>query len=127
MTAIAGGTGNPTAKFSGIGSFVSGTILSATDVQERDYKTKQPKFFDAEKTQPIMQVRVTFEQPGGGKVDFYITGKNMKTAVREAVFGAGASDLEVMAYLKVTRTGGRGESGDPYTYSAEYVPFDPAA
>ena len=127
MTALAGGTGNPILKFSGIGSSVSGTILEATDVQEKDYNTRAPKFFDPEKTQPIMQVRVTLRQPDGTKADFYITGKNMKQAVRDAIRGAGSADLEDMAFLSVTRSGGRGVSGDAYTYEAEYIPFDPSA
>jgi hypothetical protein len=125
VTAIGNtGTGNPTAKFSGIGDTISGTIFSAVDVQERDFRTKTPKTFSD--GNPILQVRVTLERPSG-KVDFYVTGKNMKAAVREAVVAAGASDLEPMAFLSVTRSGGRGEAGDPYTYTAKYVPFDPTA
>jgi hypothetical protein len=125
VTSLAGGTGNPTAKFNGIGSKVAGTVLGAVDVQERDYQTKQPKTFPD--GNPILQVRVTLEVSPGVKNDFYISGKQMKTAVRDAIINAGAADLEPMGWLEVVRTGGLGRTGDPFTYAARYVPFDPAA
>lgn len=129
MTALAGGgTGNPVVKFSHPGrqgEKISGTVLGFADVPEYVFGTRTPKTFSDGSV--IMQVRVTLRLDNGAKADFYITGKGMKVAVREAIFGAGSSDIEEEAFFSITCTGGTGGSGDPYTYAAEYVPFDPTA
>ena len=129
MTALAGGgTGNPIVKFSKtgrVGEKISGTVLAFADTPEYVFGTRTPKLFPDGSV--IMQVRVTLRQQDGSKADFYITGKGMKTAVREAIFGAGSGDLEEMAFFSIACTGGAGQSGDPYEYTAEYVPFDPSA
>jgi hypothetical protein len=126
MTALAGGgNGLNTLKFNSIGDTISGTIIEATDIQERDYQTREPKFFPD--GSPIMQVRVVLELPDGTKGNLYISGKEMMKAVREAIRTSGASDIEQMGHLSVTRTGGKGQAGSAYTYSATYTPFDPMA
>jgi hypothetical protein len=124
---VSGGNGHLTLKFTGIGSKVGGTIIEATDIQKKDYKTREPAWFDDEKTKPIMQVRVVLEQPDGSKGNLYISGKEMMKAAREAIQASGASDIEPMGHIEFTRTGGLGQAGSAYTYSAVYTPFDPMA
>lgn len=125
MTALSGGSGYPTLKFPSVGSKVSGTIESFADTQARDFQTKQPKFWPD--GNPVMQVRLDLGQPDGSKGSLYIQPGGMMKAVKQALKDAGAEDVEEMGWIEVTRSGGQGKSGDPYTYTATYVPFDPAS
>lgn len=127
MSALAGGVSYDTAKFRNVGDSVSGRIIDFADVQERDFNTKEPKFWDEAKTQPILQVRITLEtKPGdaSSRVNLYVSGQRMKRAVREALAAAGVDDISPQSDIAVTFTGYEGAAK---CYKATYSPFDPTA
>jgi hypothetical protein len=55
------GTGVKSFKFDEVGKTVKGTVLSLDLQQQRDLKTKEPKFWDKEKEQPMMQLRIVLQ------------------------------------------------------------------
>jgi hypothetical protein len=127
MTALAGGPGYDTVKFRNVGDFAEGRVIDFADVQERDFTTKEPKWWDDAKTQPILQTRVTLEtKPGDAdtRVNLYVSGKRMKEAVRAAFATAGVADITPQSHLMIRFTG---YDGQAKTYQASYTPFDPTA
>jgi hypothetical protein len=111
-----GGGGSPAWKFEGPGvRKVARIVKPPQSKQEREYVKDQPgagkpKFFPS--GDPIMGVTVEVqtnerspEDPDDdGKRTFYIEGKRLKEAVREAVKAAGGPGLEVGGTLDVTLT-----------------------
>lgn len=130
---FAGGT--PSAKFDSPGVTVAGTITRVGEpMQQRDFTTGNPKFWDDGK--PMLQlpvdVRTDLRDPevtnDDGTRALYIKGELQK-AVRTAVRQAGATGLREGGHLSVTYTG-NGEArqrgmNPPKLYSATYTP--PAA
>jgi hypothetical protein len=128
MTALAGGNAAPSFRFGAIGSSVTGTVIDFTDIPVTDFATKVVKNWPGS-DQPIMQTRVTLEQPNGERVSVYVKGK-MLVAVRAAIKAVGSEDIEELATLTVTRSGQEPSKngGQPaWLYTAAYVPFDPTA
>ena len=95
MTAIgSAGAGFPSCKFVEPGDTHEGRIVAARDEQETDFTTRQPKTYPD--GNPIMQTVVTLEAGGPGKLaNLYVKGPRMFRAVKAAVIGAGANDVEV--------------------------------
>jgi hypothetical protein len=113
---LMGGGGSPAWKFEGPGvRKVARIVKPPQSKQEREYVPNQPgagkpKFFPS--GDPIMGVTVEVQtnerdpqdQDDDGKRTFYIEGKRLKEAVREAVKAAGGPGLEVGGTLDVTLT-----------------------
>lgn len=113
---LMGGGGAPTWKFDGEGVSKSGTIAAPPQVkQEREYDPNNPgggtpKFFPS--GDPIMGivVEVQTDERDASRLDddgrrtFYVEGKRLKDAVRDAVRTAGSNGLEVGGRLDVTLT-----------------------
>lgn len=113
---LMGGGGSPTWNFPDEGSRKVGTVAAPPQAkQEREYEQGnpgggKPKFFPS--GDPIMgiTVEVATDERDPSRVDddgkrtFYIEGKRLKDAVRDAVRKAGATGLEVGGRLDVTLT-----------------------
>lgn len=89
--------GLPSAKFDTQGKVVGGRIIRVGDpMQQRDMVSGEPKFWDVEKTQPMMQLPIDIqtderdaEIPGDtGARTLYVKG-DLKRAVTEALRKAG--------------------------------------
>jgi hypothetical protein len=106
--------GLPSAKFDVQGKVVGGRIIRVGDpMQQRDMATGQPKFWDVEKTQPMLQLPIDVQTeerdadiPGDtGARTLYVKG-DLKRAVTEAVRKAGAQGApKVGGTLEVAWTG----------------------
>ncbi len=134
------GSGTPAVKFDAIGDGIKGTVQGHRTVQQRDYKSKAPLFWENGKPStidtgdPVMQPVFTLFVQGlvsatdEGKRDLYCGSKNIREAVRDAVLKAGASQMEMGAMLTVQYVAGSGQTGDPKQYTAVYerptVPVD---
>lgn len=111
---MGGGGGGPAWKFDQPGDRDTGTILHPPQArQEREFVKDNPgggagKVFPS--GDPIMGVLVDVQTSrrddtdDDGQRTFYIEGKRLKMAVRDAVREAGASGLEVGGVLDVTLT-----------------------
>lgn len=112
---MGGGSGNPAWKFDEPGTTRTGTVISLKARQERDYDPKNPgqgapKFFPS--GDPIMGVLVDVKTDerdpsidgDDGKRTFYVEGRYLKEAVREAVLAGGARGLEPGGRITVTFT-----------------------
>lgn len=129
------GGGVPSAKFPSVGDTVSGRIVRVGDpVQQRDYATGQPKFWDDGSPMMQLPVEVATDQRDPSVPDddgtrcVWIKGQ-LRNAVRDAVRNAGANGLQVGGTLTVTyaRDGQPSKKGfnAPKEYEARYTP--PAA
>ena len=120
-------------KFDTVGKTAKGTVLSLDLQQQRDLKTKDPKFWDQEKTQPMMQLRIVLqtddrdpEKPDDdGHRALYAKG-NMQNAIREAIKAAGRDKIEEGGTLAVKyEKDGKSETAGfnpPKEYIAQYKP-----
>lgn len=111
---LMGGGAAPAWKFNEPGTTRTGTILSKTTRQERDYDKDNPgggdlKYFPS--GDPIMGIVIevaTDERDAGGEDDgkrtFYIEGQHLKAAVRDAVKATGSQKLEIGGRVTVTFT-----------------------
>lgn len=134
--AILMGGGVPPAKFNSPGVTYGGRITTPPQAyQEREYVKGAPgtgklKTFDS--GDPIMgltvDIQTTLRDPSieddDGMRRIYISGKRMKTTVRDAVRAAGAPGLEVGGELTITYTHSEVPT-DPQSakhYTATYVP-----
>lgn len=123
------GAGIKSFKFTNHGDTVKGQILSLDMQQQRDIKTGQPKFWDDQKAQPMMQLRIvlqTDEHDGdddNGQRAIYVKG-NMQQAVRDAIKAAGAEKIEEGGILAVQYTSdGQATNtafNPPKIYKAQY-------
>jgi hypothetical protein len=125
MSVLSGGVSYPTVKFNVVGDSIEGTVIDFTDLQERDFTTKEPKVWKDGK--PVMQTRVTLELPDESRVSLYVSGARMIKAVRSAIKEAGADDIEPLAKLSVTYTGKETTKSGTQAkcYTASYESFDP--
>jgi hypothetical protein len=118
---MGGGSSNPAWKFDEPGTTRVGAVIAIKARQERDYDPKNPgqgapKFFPS--GDPIMGVLADLKTDerdpaidgDDGKRTFYIEGRYLKEAVREAVLAAGAKGLEPGGRISVTFT----HREDPY-------------
>lgn len=112
---LMGGGGAPGWKFSDPGDSHEGTVIRFEAKQEREYDPANPsqgapKFFKS--GAPIMSIVVevqTHERDPMAREDdgrrlFYVEGRHLKDAVRDAVRASGATGLEVGGHLAVTFT-----------------------
>jgi hypothetical protein len=129
VTALASRAKYPTAKFAGVGSSISGTIVEFEDIPENIFGTNPPVAKTFKDGSTIMQTRVILAQPDESRIALYVAGARMQRAVREAIKESGAKDIEQFGHLTVTRTGQeQGKGTTPaWTYEAKYVSFDPTA
>lgn len=132
---FAGGTAS--AKFEAPGTTVAGPITRVGEpMQQRDFTTGVPKFWDDGK--PMMQLPVDVQTElrdpeivnDDGIRTLYVRGE-MQKAIRQAVRQAGAPGLRVGGQLSVTYTGDgtakqRGMN-PPKLYAATYTPPSAAA
>lgn len=134
------GIGGPAAKFDTIGTVVKGQIVDIGKGQQRDYLSKEPLFWQANRkpgtavtNDPVMQAIITVQTDlrdpavdnDDGQRRIYVGGQNIREAVRDAVIKSGAKDIRVGGTLAVKYTAGAGGTGDPKQFYAEYAP--PAA
>lgn len=100
---LAGGI--PAAKFATIGTVVKGSVVASDVMQQTDYATNAPKFFDDGK--PMMQAVITLQTDerdpdidgDDGQRKVYVRGQ-MTAALREALRAANAK-LEIGGVLAV--------------------------
>lgn len=124
-------SGTRSFKFDTLNATAKGTIVSLDMQQQRDIKTGQPKFWDDQKTQPMMQLRVvlaTEERDGdddNGQRAIYVKG-NMQQAVRDAIKATGADKIEEGGTLAVQYyDNGQATTvgfNPPKLYKAQYKP-----
>lgn len=116
-------------KFERVNATAKGTIVSLEMQQQRDIKNGQPKFWDDQKTQPMMQLRIVLatderdSEDDTGHRAIYVKG-NMQQAVRDAIKAAGAEKIEEGGTLAVQYTG-NGQAttvgfNPPKLYKAQY-------
>ena len=118
-------------KFEQVNDTAKGIIVSLEMQQQRDIKTGQPKFWDDQKTQPMMQLRIVLatdehdSDDDNGHRAIYVKG-NMQQAVRDAIKAAGAEKIEEGGTLAVQYTGNGHATtvgfNPPKLYKAQYKP-----
>jgi hypothetical protein len=121
------GGGAKSAKFSTVGTSVTGPIVREPEVaQQTEFGTGRPLFWDDGKPRNQLVVQIQTDQRDDADDDgvraIYIKGKSLTNAVREAVKAAGAPGLEVGGVLTVTYVGdGKADRGmPPKLYTAAY-------
>jgi rhodanese-related sulfurtransferase len=117
----------PPAKFSTVGTTISGTIFAEPVLkQQRDFMSKQPLAW--EDGTPRMQLLIPLQLDDGTKVTVYCKGQ-MRQAVKEALNNAGAKSPEVGGHLTVAYVGDEPVPGltAAKVYQAEYKPPAPAS
>ncbi len=134
---IMGGGGRPGARFDTIGTVVKGQIVAVDTGQQREWKSKEPLFWQPNNRpgtqptdRPVMQAIITIQtdqrdpevDDDDGQRRIFVGGRNMRDAVRDAVIRSGAKDIRVGGTLAVKYTAGAGEAGDPRQFVAEYAP-----
>lgn len=108
---------------------IEGTILNLSEpMQEKDFVTKEPAFWDKEKTRPKNMVAITLQtqmnegpddngEPDDGARNIYVTVDykpgGQLAAIQDAMDAVGARDLEVGGRLAVWFTGYDPESKNP--------------
>lgn len=120
------------------GASVTGTVIDMAEVQQINFDTKKPEFWD--NGDPKMQHRLTlatdlrdpYDTTDDGKRDVYLRGrkrphdngaKSTICAVLDAVRAAtGGTQLARGGRVTLTWVSGMGFSGDPRNYEATYVP-----
>ena len=128
MSALAPRPQYPTFKFEHPGAEIDGVIVCPPeDRQAKDYKTGVLKFWDDEKTQPIMQTKIVLRDASGTDWAIYAEGR-MAKAITQAIIAAGAPDLLVNGRLRVKHTAvGDAKSDKAKLFEASYVPPAPVA
>lgn len=126
------GSGNPSLKFEVMGKPVGGRIVRVGDpMQQRDFATGAPKFWDKAEREPMMQLPIDVQTdlrdadiPGDtGARTLYVKG-DLKRAVTEALRKAGAKGApKVGGELLVVWTGEEPSTkGNPKKlYAAKYT------
>jgi hypothetical protein len=82
--------------------------MAFEDYVEQEFYTKQSKFHE-KPSDPVRGVRITLEQSPGARdsrVDLWAADSEMIRSIATAVKAQSAKDLEVGAYLTVTRAEG---------------------
>jgi hypothetical protein len=139
------GGGGVSFSFAEVGDTVTGTILSIGLSQQSDFKSKEPLFWDEEKTRPKNQVRVTLQtdltdwegvseekiedleekgEEDDGIRNVYLRWKSAEAA-KKAVRAAGAKKLMVGGKLRLKFSGEEKKKGQGYPtklYEARYRP-----
>lgn len=85
-----GGGGPPACKFEKIGDVHKGKITGLATSQVSDFVTGELKFYND--GNPIMQIVITIAPDDGGEEGRIFVKPAMKTAIREAVQAAGATN-----------------------------------
>lgn len=130
------GGGAPSAKFPTPGARTEGFVTGWETMQQRDFDTSKPKFWDDGK--PMMQLAITLQttlrdpsvHDDDGLRRIFVKGQ-LKAALQDAMKAAGGAKLEQGAYIAVTYThdGEPRQRGakPPKQYRAEYTPAGPAS
>lgn len=123
-------SGIPAAKFPAVGATVKGTVVASEVMQQTDYATNQPKFYEDGK--PMQQVVITLQTADRdpdidgdeGLRKLYVRGQ-MTAAVRDALRAAGAK-LERDGILAVRYIGDKPSEKRGFNpakqYQAQYQP-----
>jgi hypothetical protein len=139
---LMGAGGPPAISWKGAvaGTTIRGQVLSPPEtVQQTEYKTNRPMFWDNDPTRPMWQGVVSLGGPvtkdGRAMIDptdrddqgdrrLFFKGQLQK-AIKEAVLAAGASGLEPGGWLTVTKVGTEptepGSSDERNLFSASFV------
>lgn len=129
-----GGSGAPGFKFSTAGDTLAGYITHLDSIQDRDFKTKELKFWPSGDKLLIALVTVQTElrdptiPEDDGQRTAWVRGRNATDAVKDAVKGAGKRKLEEGGYFALRMTGtGVQEKGlnPPKLFQAMYRPPSP--
>jgi len=115
----------PSAKFPEIGASVSGVVVEVTEAEVPHFNAKgQIEGIERDEDgTPVMQLDVTIQQAGAGKIVLH-TGGSIFYAIGRALAEVGAEDVDAGDTLTVTYTGdGPKKAGRnaPKQYSAEIV------
>lgn len=126
------GSGSPAFKFDQIGTIATGTVVAEpTSSQQTDFRTKVPETWPdgSPKMQVLVQMSTTLRDPqkpeDDGTRTLYIKGKELTTAVRNAVRASGANGIHTGGQLTVQYVAdGQAEQGlnPPKLYVAQYQP-----
>ncbi len=127
---LTGGGGPPSVKFPEVGAKIVGRVLKYEMVQQRDFQSKKPKFWDD--GNPMMQACVTLQaeewepvdEDDDGKRRLYVKGK-MRDAVIAAVNASGHKGSLIGGKLGVSYSGDGEKTGGqspPKLYKAKYEP-----
>lgn len=122
--------GAPSAKFPTIGTTIAGTVLGAEIMQQRDFDTDEPAWWDAAKTQPKNQLVITLRTAerdvanptDNGDRRLFVKGK-MLAAVKKATASnrlAQGGELAVTYSADLPKTNPKFNA--PKDYTATYTP-----
>ena len=116
-----GGSKAPAIKLNQDGAFAHGVIVSLDQSQERDFQTKQPKFFSD--GNPIMQYVIEVQDANGTLGTVY-AGSGLKKSINAAVKASGAAGLRKGDTLSVRFAGKQVNERGQYvnTYETVYQP-----
>ena len=114
------------------GKWVAGTILNMEKIQQTDFQSKKPKFYDEEKTQPMWQIVFTLQTDDrdpeidndDGIRSLYAKGQ-MIGAIRTAIKETGHQGEVVGGKLGIVWYGeGEAKNGlnPPKQYKAKFAP-----
>lgn len=126
------GNSAKSATFPTIGTTYEGRILELRMVQQRDFVSKKPKFWD--NGDPMMQAAITLQtdvredESDDGRRTLYAKAQ-MRDAIRDAVVETGFDGSWVGGTLKVRyERDGVSEQGlnPPKLYRAKFTPPDPS-
>ena len=138
LNEVLGAGGGSGLKFETVGTTHTGVITDPPKaVQQNDFDTKQPAFWDDAKTQPKMQAVINLKtdqrdpsdpNDEGGRT-LYAASSSQKKAIVDAVKASGAADIEVGGTLTIQYYADDPTSKNPRNpkklYRAHYTP--PAA
>lgn len=123
-------SGTPSFKFIPVGATVKGTIESLEMMQQNDFESGAPLWWDEAKTQPRMQLRIVLQTDlrdesitnDDGRRAIYVKG-NLQQSVRDAIKKAGADKIEeggLLAVKYVKDGKAEGKLNPPKEYVAQY-------
>ncbi|MEU4367531.1 hypothetical protein [Micromonospora chersina] len=123
---MGGGIKSVNWKKNPIGYTVIGTITETPKVEQMTkFESTELDFWPS--GDPKMQIVVTLQTDERDPANEHDDGKRrlhipprMMACVREAIQRVGAKGLEIGGRLAVRRIGGTGQTGDPFTFAAEY-------
>src|SRR5262245_30044715 len=123
------GGGSPSAKFPTVGTKIVGEVTATDTGQQRDYKSGELKTWPD--GNPMMQAIITLQTDDrdpditddDGRRRLFVSSRNMREAIKDAVTKANARVIEIGGKLAVQYTGdgeATGAGNPPKLYVAQY-------
>jgi hypothetical protein len=130
------GSGAPSAKFPTVGTKYVGEVVATDTGQQRDFKSGELKFWPD--CNPMMQAIITLQTDDrdpeitddDGRRRLFVSSRNMREAIKDAIVKAGARIIEPGGKLAVQYTGdgeAQGAGNPPKLYVAQYKRPEPQA